>query len=66
VTCTLKTAAGVAGQEIIVCNTSKDGAITYNTTFGETISGNRSGGFTNSTPYKVDRFISDGKAWYKE
>jgi hypothetical protein len=65
-TCTLKTAAGVAGKEIIVCNASKDGTITYNTTFGETISGNQSGAVTNSTPYKVDRFISDGKTWYKE
>jgi len=62
--CTLPTATGVAGKEIVVSN--KGGKITYTTTSGETISGNPSGALTNSTPYKVDRFISDGKNWYRE
>ncbi len=64
--CTLSTAIDSAGKEIIVCNTCVDGTVTYNTTSGETISGNLSGSLTNSTRYKVDRFISDGINWYKE
>jgi hypothetical protein len=65
-TCTLPSGSGAAGREIIVCNNSKTGTVTYNTTSGETVSGNASGALTNSTPYKVDRFISDGKSWYRE
>jgi hypothetical protein len=65
-TCTLPTASAAAGREILVCNTSKGGTISYNTTSGETVSGNQSGVLINSTPNKVDRFISDGKNWYRE
>lgn len=65
VTCTLPTATTAAGKEIIVCNTGASNTITYNTSNGETISGAQSGSLTNSTPYKVDRFISDGTAWYR-
>jgi hypothetical protein len=64
-TCALPTAAGVAGKEIIVCNTG-DGTITYSTRFGETMSGYQTLALRNSTPGHVDRFISDGKNWYKE
>jgi hypothetical protein len=66
VTCTLPTATAAAGKEIIVCNTGANNTITYSTTNGETISGAQSGAVTNSTAYKVDRFISDGTAWYRE
>ncbi len=64
--CTLPDASGFAGREILVCNTSKDGVITYATTNGGTISGKTSGEVRNNTPNKVDRFISDGKNWYQE
>ena len=64
--CTLPSATGCAGKEILVCNTSKDGTITYNTSSGESISGSASGALTNSTANKVDRFISDGSNWYRE
>ena len=64
--CTLPSAAGLAGREIFVCNTSQAGTITYGTASGETVSGKASGVMTNSTPNKVDRFISDGKNWYAE
>jgi len=63
--CVLPTAVGVGGKEIIVCNTS-DGTITYATTNGETISGRQTGSLTNSTAYKLDRFISDGQNWFRE
>jgi hypothetical protein len=65
-TCTLPSGSGAAGREIVVCNNSKSGTVTYNTASGETVSGNASGTLTNATPYKVDRFISDGKNWYRE
>jgi hypothetical protein len=65
-TCTLPSAADVAGKEIVVCNTGAGITITYVTRSGETISGNQSTALVNSTPYQVDRFISDGKNWYKE
>jgi len=64
--CTLPSAADVAGKEVVVCNKGAGIAITYGTRFGESISGNQSGALVNSTPYQVDRFISDGKNWYKE
>jgi len=59
--CTLSTASGAAGQEIVVCNTSKDATITYQTVQGEVLRGGDQSG-----PGKVDRFISDGKGWYRE
>jgi len=65
-TCLLSTAAGVAGKEIIVCNTGSGGSITYTTTAGQTISGHSSGSLSNSSKYEVDRFISCGDNWYKE
>jgi len=65
-TCTLPSAADVAGKEVSVCNKGGGISITYATKSGETISGNQSGTLVNSTPYQVDRFISDGRNWYKE
>jgi hypothetical protein len=64
--CTLPTATAVAGKEIMICNASSGSTITYYTTNGETVSGNQSGALISETPYKVDRFISDGRNWYKE
>jgi hypothetical protein len=66
VSCTLPTAAGSAGREVLVCNNSKDGAVKYCTAAGESISGQASGTVTNSKAFKVDRLISDGKNWFLE
>jgi hypothetical protein len=65
-TCLLPPAAQAAGKEILVCNKIAAGAITYTTASGQTISGRASGTVTNNTPYKIDRFISDGSNWYQE
>jgi len=65
-TCLLPSAAQAAGKEIAVCNTGFSGSTTYTTTDGQTISGQTSGSMSNSTPYKTDRFISDGSNWFKE
>ena len=65
-TCLLPSAAQAAGKEIAVCNTGSSGSITYTTTDGQTISGQASGSVSNSKPYKTDRFISDGRNWFKE
>jgi hypothetical protein len=66
--CTLGTAVGAAGQEIIVCNAGQGVTITYQTTNGETLFGGERLGVlvANSTAGKVDKFISDGKCWYRE
>jgi hypothetical protein len=65
--CTLPTAAGAAGQEIVVCNSGKNATITYQSFQGETLNGgNQPAPVVNSSPGKVDRFISDGKSWYRE
>jgi hypothetical protein len=65
--CTLPTAVGAAGQEIVVCNTNKSGTITYQTVLGEVLlGGDQSGPVVSSIPGKVDKFISDGKGWYRE
>jgi len=59
--CTLSTATVAAGQEIVVCNTNGNARITYRTVLGETLIGSDQSG-----PGSVDRFISDGKRWYRE
>ncbi|HEY9759891.1 MAG TPA: hypothetical protein V6C97_32325 [Oculatellaceae cyanobacterium] len=64
--CTLPAAGGAAGREILVCNNTDGGAIKYCTAAGELISGQASGTLSNSKPYKIDRFISDGKNWFLE
>jgi hypothetical protein len=66
--CTLATAVGAAGDEIVVCNAGKDVTITYQTSNGETLIGADQVGvlMVNKTPGKVDKFISDGKSWYRE
>jgi hypothetical protein len=66
-TCTLPSAIGVAGQEVVVCNTGSGTKISYQTSAGESIfAGNEAAAYTNSTQGKVDRFLSDGKSWYRE
>jgi len=66
--CTLASAMGAAGEEIVVCNAGKDVTITYQTKNGESLFGVEQLGvlIVNKTPGKVDRFISDGKSWYRE
>jgi hypothetical protein len=67
VVCTLAAAASAAGQETVVCNTGKGASIKYKTAAGETVVGaDLPGVMVNATPGKVDRFISDGRFWYKE
>ncbi len=64
-TCTLPSAVGAAGKEILVWNACPSGGtVTYQTTQSQTISGAVSR--TNDTKYKLDRFMSDGENWYLE
>jgi hypothetical protein len=65
VVCVMPSASGIAGNEIKVCNTG-GAKIKYTTRYGETISGNASGEVVNATSFQVDRFLSDGKNWFKE
>jgi len=65
VVCVMPSASGIAGNEIKVCNTGS-AKIKYTTRYGETISGSASGEVNNNTSFQVDRFISDGKNWFKE
>ncbi|HEY9719516.1 MAG TPA: hypothetical protein V6C69_18705 [Trichormus sp.] len=65
--CTLPSAADLAGKEILIWNAiAGGGAVTYDTTDNQTISGSASGSVMNSTPYKLDRFMSNGSNWFKE
>jgi hypothetical protein len=65
--CTLPTASGVAGQEVVVCNTSGGATIFYKSFNGELLPGGTpSGQITNSVAGRVDKFISDGTTWYRE
>jgi len=63
--CTLSTAVGSGGREIVVCNAGKGTTITYKTDNGATFGGGIEV-TSNSSAGKVDRFIADGKSWYKE
>lgn len=65
-TCTLPTAASVGGQEIEVIITAGSTTITFNTTGGQTISGQASGAITGTAQYNAYRFISDGSNWFLE
>jgi hypothetical protein len=71
--CTLPTAAGCAAQEILVCNTGPNCTVTYQVAPGEMLLGGDQSGSgeankiaINKRQGKVDKFISDGKSWYKE
>jgi hypothetical protein len=65
-TCTLPSAIGLAGKEILVWNAAPSTLVRYNTTLDQKISGSASGALTNSSPYKLDRFMSDGSDWFRE
>ena len=64
---TLPPAIDSAGEEIIVCNVSDKTTINYQTSPSDKlIAATLSSANTNSTFGKVDRFICDGRAWYRE
>jgi hypothetical protein len=66
-TCTMPSAVGTAGKEVLVWNVCPSGGVvTYRTTQGQTISGAPSGAVNNATVPKLDRFMSDGSNWYRE
>ncbi len=59
VVCTLPSASGATGQAIIVTVINNNGTtntLTFNTTSGQTISGQASGAMTTSTKYNVYHF----------
>jgi hypothetical protein len=66
--CTLSNAAGAAGQEIIICNAEKGVTVTYQTLFDQRLIGAKQLGklLVNNTYGEVDKFISDGRSWFKE
>ena len=66
VTCTLPTAVGVGGQEIVVWISNNGNNLTFNTTSSQTISGQASGAIASGIRYNVYRFISDGSSWILE
>lgn len=66
-TCSLPPAAAAAGQEVVVCVTGDNVAVTYKATSGDRLFGaNQTGIVVSSNPGKVDRFICDGSTWYRE
>jgi hypothetical protein len=66
--CTLSSAVGVAGQELIICNAAKGVTVTYQTLNSETLIGAKQLGLllVNNSYGQVDKFISDGKSWFRE
>ena len=51
----------------MVCNAGKSTTITYQALPGESlVGGDQSAPVVNSSQGKVDRFISDGKGWFRE
>ena len=65
--CTLPSAVNVAGREVLVWNACPSGGIvSYGTSAGQLISGKQPATLSNSAPYRLDRFMSDGTNWYKE
>ncbi len=66
-TCTLPSAVNVAGKEVLVWNACPSGGnISYGSSAGQLVSSKLPATLSNSTPYKLDRFMSDGSNWYKE
>src|SRR5271163_2541444 len=60
-TCTLPSALNVAGKEVLVWNVCPSGGIiSYDTSAGQLISGKQTAKLSNSTPNRLDRFMSDG------
>ena len=65
--CMLPQASTSAGQEVVVCNTASNGAITYKAQTGDRLFGaNQAGVIVSSQSGKVDRFLCDGSTWYRE
>jgi hypothetical protein len=65
-TCTLPSAVGLAGEEILVWNAGPSVSVRYSTVLEQKISGTAPGALSSTTPYKLDRFMSDGSNWYRE
>lgn len=65
-TCTLPSAVELAGKEILVWNAGPSVTVRYNTVMNQQISGSASGALTNSTAFRLERFMSDGANWFKE
>lgn len=63
VTCTLPTAVGIAGKEIVVSLRTAGNNLTFNTTSGQTIDGQASGAIVTGVRYNTYRFMSDGANW---
>jgi hypothetical protein len=65
--CTLPSAINAQGKEILVWNACpRGGTISYSTSTDQLISGKPPATISNATPYKLDRFMSDGSNWYRE
>lgn len=65
-TCTLPTAVGNSGKELMVWFNAASGTLTFNTTSSQTMNGIASGSLTTSTQYDLYRFISNGSNWIIE
>lgn len=63
VVCTLPTAVGNGGKEIVVEHLITGNSLTFNTTSSQNISGQASGAIVNNTRYNVFRFMSNGANW---
>lgn len=66
VVCTLPTAVGIAGQEIVVSLRTAGNNLTFNTTSSQTIDGQASGAIVTGVRYNTYRFMSDGANWIME
>jgi hypothetical protein len=65
-TCTLPTAVGNSGKEIMVWLNATSSTLTFDTTSSQTMSGIASGSLTTSTQYDLYRFVSNGSNWIIE
>ena len=63
VVCTLPTAVGNGGKEIVVEHLITGNSLTFNTTSSQNISGQASGAIVNNTRYNVFRFMSNSVNW---
>lgn len=66
VVCTLPTAVGIDGQEIVVSLRTAGNNLTFNTTSSQTIDGQASGAIVTGVRYNTYRFMSDGANWIME
>lgn len=63
VTCTLPTAVGIAGQEVVISLRNVTNNLTFATTSAQTIDGQASGAIVTGVRYNTYRFMSDGANW---